>query len=155
MTEQKALGKFIYVTYIRTTCEKVWDALTQPEFTRQYWFGVAMESDGGWKKGAAWKMVAPSGKITDDGEVVESRPPHHMVWSWHHRWKPDLASEGPARCTFDLEQEGPLVKLTIVHEAGPKLLEGVSGGWPRILSSLKSFLESGEALPNTRDWPKD
>ena len=149
-----AHGKFVYVTYIRTTAEKLWQALTTPEFTRQYWFGVAMESDGGWKKGAAWKMIAPTGKLTDEGEVLESNPPTHLVLAWQHRLFPEAAAEPPARCTFDLVQEGPLVKLTIVHEAGPKLLEGVSGGWPRIFSSLKSFLESGEALPNTRDWPK-
>jgi uncharacterized protein YndB with AHSA1/START domain len=153
MTES-ARGKFVYVTYIRTTAQKLWDALTTPEFTRQYWFGVAMESNGGWKKGAAWKMTAPNGKLTDEGEVVESNPPSRLVITWHHRLFPDAAAEGAARCTFDLVQEGPLVKLTVTHEAGPKLLAGVSDGWPRILSSLKSLLEGGEALANTRDWPK-
>ena len=100
-------------------------------------------------------MVCGKGTVTDDGTVVESRPPHHMVWAWHHRWKPEIVAEGgEARCTFDLEQEGPLVKLTITHEGLPKLIEAVSGGWPRILASLKSFLESGEPLPNTSDGAK-
>src|SRR5215470_9013099 len=118
-------GKFVYVTYIYTTPQKLWEALTTPEFTRQYWFGVSMESD--WKKGSRWKMTGTSGNISDDGTVIESDPPKRLVLSWTNRWKPELTEEGEARCTFTLEpNEHGAVKLTVLHENGranSKLIE--------------------------------
>ncbi len=139
--------KFVYVTYIRTTREKVWEALTKPEFTRQFWYGTALES--GWSKGAPWKMVNSEGTVTDEGEVLEVEKPSHLVLSWRHQWRPELKAEGEARCTIDLEMTKDMVKLTVVHEIGrdgSKLIHAVSGGWPQILSSLKSMLETGKAL---------
>lgn len=143
-----ANSKFVYVTFIRTTPEKLWAALTTPEFIRAYFFGVTMESD--WKKGSPWKMVGTdSGKTFDDGEVIECDPPKKLVLSWWNRWKPELAEEGESRMTYDIEQVDGSVRLTVIHEIGrsnSKLIEGVSGGWPQILSSLKTYLETGEAL---------
>jgi len=139
--------KFVYVTYIRTTREKVWEALTRPEFTRQFWYGTALES--GWSKGAPWKMVNAEGTITDEGEVLEIEKPKRLVLGWRHQWRPELKAEGEARCTIDLETTKDLVKLTVTHEIGcedSKLIRAVSGGWPQILSSLKSMLETGKAL---------
>ena len=139
--------RFVYVTYIRTTREKVWDALTKPEATRAFWYGTALES--GWSKGAPWKMVNSEGTVTDEGEVLEIEKPKHLVLAWRHQWRPELKAEGEARCTIDLETTKDMVKLTVTHEidaTDSKLIRAVSGGWPQILSSLKSMLETGKAL---------
>ena len=139
--------RFVYVTYIRTTQEKLWDALRKPEFTRQYFFGITMDSQ--WTKDSAWRMVGADGKVTDSGEVVEIDPPRRLVLKWRNEFKPELKAEGYSRAAFDLETDGDMVKLTVVHEIGKpgsKLIEAVSGGWPIILSSLKSFLETGKPL---------
>jgi uncharacterized protein YndB with AHSA1/START domain len=143
------MSQFVYVTYIRTTPEKLWDALTKPEFTRQYWFGVTIESD--FKPGAPWKMTYPSGLVTDSGEILEADKPRRMVIKWLNEFKPELKAEGYSRCTIELEPLGGSVRLKIVHEIDrepSKLIEAVSGGWPRICASLKSLLETGEALPD-------
>lgn len=151
-------SKFVYVIYIMTTPEKLWAALTQAEFTRQYWFGVAMENAGAWKKGSRWKMTAPNGKPTDEGEVIESTPPSRLVLSWQHRMMPELEGEGPARATFDIEPQKGAVKLTVTHEIDrdkSKLIDAVSNGWPQILSALKSFLEMEKGTPGMAGWPKE
>jgi uncharacterized protein YndB with AHSA1/START domain len=143
--------RFIYVTYIRTTQEKLWTALREPEFTRQYFFGAMLESD--WKPDSAWRMVHPDGKVTDSGKVIEIDPPRRLVLSWRNEFMPELTAEGYSRATFDLETQGDMVKLTVVHEiarAGSKLIEAVSGGWPIILSSLKSLLETGKPLERSK-----
>jgi uncharacterized protein YndB with AHSA1/START domain len=138
-------SSFVYVTYIRTTPEKLWKALTDPEFTRQYWFGVTVDS--GWTQGSPWKLSYPDGTITDTGEVVEIDPPRRMVIRWQNEFRPELKAEGPGRCTFLLEPMERAVKLTITHEIerpDSKLITAVSGGWPLVLSNLKSLLEVGE-----------
>jgi uncharacterized protein YndB with AHSA1/START domain len=141
---------FAYVTFIRTTPERLWDALTTPEFMRQYWFDMHCESD--WKTGSAWKLVFPDGRIADIGEIVEADPPRRLAIKWHNQWKPELNAEGPSLCTFTIEavpDNAKVVKLTVVHSierGGSKLIEAVSGGWPRILSNLKSLLETGEII---------
>lgn len=142
---------FTYVTFIHTTPERVWSALTTPDFMRQYWFDMHCESD--WKKGSSWKLVFPDGRIADMGEIVESDPPRRLAIKWHNQWKPELKAEGHSLCTFTLEvvpdNAKPVVKLSIVHSMerdGSKLIEAVSGGWPRILSNLKSLLETGEII---------
>jgi uncharacterized protein YndB with AHSA1/START domain len=147
--------KFVYVTYIRTTPEQLWSALTSPEFTRKYWFGVHHETD--WKAGSPWQMVFPDGRITDSGEIVEIDRPKRLVLKWRNEFKPELKSEGYSQCTIELELElepiGEAVKLTITHEIDrpdSKLIEAVSGGWPRILSNLKSLLETGEVALKTK-----
>jgi uncharacterized protein YndB with AHSA1/START domain len=144
-------SKFIYVTYIRTTPEKLWDALTKPEFTRIYWYDMVQECD--WKEGSSWKMLFPDGRIADQGTIVAAEKPKRMVISWQNEFKPELKAEGVSRATYEIEQTGPAVKLTITHEIGvadSKLIEAVSGGWPLILSGLKSLLETGEkfAIPH-------
>lgn len=136
---------FVYVTFIRTTPEKLWSALTNPEFTRQYWFG--MHQDSAWKAGASWRLVFPDGRVADTGEVVEVDPPRRLVLKWQNEFRPELKSEGYSRCTIELERVDDAVKLTITHEmdhAESKLIDAVSGGWPQILSNLKSLLETGE-----------
>jgi uncharacterized protein YndB with AHSA1/START domain len=138
--------KFVYVTYIRSTPEKVWAALTEPEFTRTYWFGITHEST--WKPGAPWHMAFEDGRITDSGSVVAADRPRRLVLSWRNEWKPEIKAEGYSRATFDIEANGDTVKLTVTHEIenGPNFIEAVSGGWPQVLSSLKSLLETGKAM---------
>lgn len=138
-------SSFVYVTFIRTTPQRLWDALTDPQFTRQYWFGSTVEC--GWQKGSPWKLVSSDGDVTDTGEILEIDPPRRMVIRWQNEWKPELKAEGPGRCTIELEPVDRAVKLTITHEidrADSKLITAVSGGWPAVLSNLKSLLETGK-----------
>jgi uncharacterized protein YndB with AHSA1/START domain len=142
MTDAKS--RFVYVTYIRTTPEALWNALTTPEFMKTYWFGVVIETD--WQAGSPWTMKYPDGRITDRGEVVAAERPKRIVLKWRHELNPDLKAEGFATCTIDLEPQGEAVKLTINHTSErpeSRLIGAVSGGWPRILSNLKSLLETG------------
>jgi uncharacterized protein YndB with AHSA1/START domain len=148
--------QFVYVTYIRTTPEKLWKALIEPEFTRQFWCNTTQESE--WKPGATWKILMPDGAVADSGEVVEIDPHRRLVLKWRNEFRPELKAEGYSRLTYQLEPEGKSVKLTVIHEMekeGSKFIEAVSSGWPHILASLKSLLETGESLEETREWPKD
>ncbi len=142
-----ARSTFIYVTYIRTTPEKLWSALTDAEFMKQYWFGTHCESE--WTAGSPWKMVYPDGRITDSGQIVESEPPRRIVIRWQNQLTPELKAEGESLCTMELEPSGTAVKLSITHtiEREPsKFIAAVSGGWPKILSNLKSLLETGSTV---------
>jgi uncharacterized protein YndB with AHSA1/START domain len=148
-----AESRFVYVTYIRTTPEKLWQALTDPEFTRRYWVETWQECE--WKPGAAWKIMTPNGRPADSGEVLEIDPPRKLVLRWRHHLTPAAAGE-VSRMTYTLEPEGEAVKLTVLHESeltDSKLIGATSQGWPVILSSLKSLLETGESLEATRTWP--
>jgi uncharacterized protein YndB with AHSA1/START domain len=143
-----ARSTFVYVSYIHTTPEKLWSALTDDvEFMKQYWFGKHCES--AWTPGSSWKMVHPNGSITDAGEVVEAEPPRRLVIRWQNQFKPELKAEGESLCTMEIESSGSAVKLSITHtiERDPsKLIVAVSGGWPKIISNLKSLLETGSAV---------
>ena len=139
-----AKSTFVYVSYIRTTPEKLWSALTDPEFNKQYWFG--MHCDSQWTTGSSWRLVSSEGQVFDAGEIVQAEPPRRLVIRWQHQDKPELKAEGPSLCTMELEPIGTAVKLSITHsiERDPsKLIEAVSGGWPKIISNLKSLLEGG------------
>jgi uncharacterized protein YndB with AHSA1/START domain len=147
--------RFVYVTYIRTTPEKLWRALTEPEFTRLYFVETWQECE--WKPGASWRMMIPDGRVADSGEVLEIEPHKRLVVSWRNEFKPELREEGYSRLSYDLEQVGESVKLTVIHEidkSESKFIQSVSNGWPHILSSLKSMLETGESLAETRRWPE-
>jgi len=96
-----ARSTFVYVSYIRTTPEKLWSALTDPEFMKQYWFGVRGESR--WTAGSSWKNVSPQGNILDAGEIVEAVPPRRLVIRWQNQFKPELKAEGESLCTMELE----------------------------------------------------
>jgi len=140
-----ARSTFVYVSYIRTTPEKLWSALTDAEFMKQYWFGMHCESE--WTPGSSWKLVSGDGQIFDAGEIVEAEPPRRLVIRWENQ-KPELKAEGDSLCTMELEPSGTAVKLSITHsiEREPsKLIDAVSGGWPKIVSNLKSLLETGSA----------
>lgn len=151
-------SRFVYVIYIRTTAEKLFDALRLPEFTTQYWAGVRAESE--WVKGAPWKMYKPDGGLADRGEILEIDPPRLLKVSWRNEFVPALTAEGFSRCTFQIEDGEDCVKLTVTHEIDvpeAKFIQAVSNGWPAILSSLKSLLETGDAMEQTKRWrmPKE
>jgi uncharacterized protein YndB with AHSA1/START domain len=142
------------VSYIRTTPERLWSALTDAELMKQYWFGMRCESQ--WTAGSSWKLVSGDGQVFDAGEIIEAEPPRRLVIRWQHQNRAELKAEGDSRCTMELEPIGKAVKLSITHtiEREPsKFIEAVSGGWPKIMSNLKSLLETGsialqEAYPS-------
>lgn len=158
---------FVYTTYIRTTPERLWQALTEPAFTARYW-GATFRTD--WKPGStmAWEQ---RGTTCDDPAqlVLEAEPNRRLSYSWH-TFTPELAdsihlsdeareriaAEPRSKVTFEIEPLGELVKLTVVHdgfEPGSVVASMVSQGWPRILSDLKTLLETGETLPPDEEPP--
>ena len=144
-------SSFVYVIFIKTTPEKLWTALTEPEFTRKYWYGVTQES--AWQSGSTWKMMFEDGRVADTGEIVEIDPPRRMVIKWRNEFRPELKEEGYSRCVIEIEKMENVAKLTISHSMAKdnsKFIEAVSGGWPMILSNLKSLLETGEVMMPVR-----
>lgn len=155
--------EFVYTTYIRTTPEQVWRGLTDPAFTRGYW-GLALESD--WKAGSTVTVRLDAGGVTiaDPAQVVlESDPYRRLSYTWH-TFTPEwaaaygisddhlakFAAEPRSKVTFEIDQQGDYVRLTVVHDGfdpGSAVLPGISQGWPLLMSSLKSLLETGAALP--------
>ncbi|MDF1603817.1 metalloregulator ArsR/SmtB family transcription factor [Nocardioides sp. YIM 152315] len=159
--EAAPMNEFVYTTYIRTTPETLWEALTDPAFTSRYW-GVELTSD--WQVGSvvSWRFSGVT-MADERGVVVESDPPRRLAYHWHPI-TPEfgkaidlsdddvtrLAAEPRSLVTFDLEQQGELVRLRVTHGGfaeGSELLPGISEGWPAILASLKTLLETGKPLP--------
>ena len=153
--------EFVYTTYINTTPERLWQALTDPAFTRRYW-GVTFDTD--WNVGSPMIWEEGGVKTADPAQVVlESEPYRRLAYTWHTltpEWAETvgfsdevftkMAKERRSKVTFDLEPLGEMVKLTVVHgdfEPGSAMLQSVSEGWPHLLSSLKTLLETGETLP--------
>lgn len=139
--------KFVYTTYIATTPEKVWKALIEGELTRQYW---KAETVSDWKPGSKWELVADDGKgtVLVVGKVVELIPTRRLVLTWCDVGEA-VDSAMRSRVTIDIGVEGRLVRLTVTHdelEPGSEMFRGITAGWPRVLSSLKSFLETGTSL---------
>src|SRR5450432_566129 len=124
---------FVYVTYIETSVEKLWQALTDGDFTERYWFGMRLRSD--WKVGSSFEMVRSDGSVSDAGKVVECDPPRRLAYTFINlsdKYKNELLP----LATFELEPHGKLVKLTLTHRGfseGGKFLPAVSNGWPAIL----------------------
>ncbi|HKW46373.1 MAG TPA: SRPBCC family protein [Gemmatimonadaceae bacterium] len=138
---------FVYVTYIATSAERLWQALTSAEFTERYMFGRRVEST--WKVGAPVRYIGREGALSDSGEVLEADPPRRLVFTWRVEFDDALRQEGYSTVTFELEQLGGEVKLTVIHgdlreESG--VLKGISMGWPKAIASLKSLLETGRPL---------
>ena len=157
---------FVYTTYIRTTPQRLWQALTDPAFTKRYW-GAAFDTD--WQPGSTMRWDL--GVTIDDPEqvVVEADPPRRLSYTWH-TMTPELAesmgltedarnriaAEPRSEVTFEIEPLDDLVKLTVIHdgfEPGSLMAQLVSGGWPRVLSNLKTLLETNETLPDLREAP--
>ena len=137
----------VYVTYIRATPQRVWDALTRGDDTKRYFFGFRIESE--WRTGAKWALNDEKG-VHDEGEVLECDPPRRLKISWNVRAFEDARDLPPAYITYEIEPLGETVRLTMTqHQPKPiprKYYEGGKQGWPMILSSLKSFVETGEPL---------
>jgi len=146
------MSEFVYTTYIKTTPKQVWDAITNPEFARQYW-GHGNVSD--WKPGSKWEHVNGStGNVMMTGEILESNPPNRLVLSWVPPEKRGDKAE-TSRVTFEIDIMGDMVRLNVIHDqlqAGSDMARGISKGWPRVLSSMKTFLETGKALDT---WAAD
>jgi len=150
--------RFVYVTYIRTTPEKLWAALTDPKTIRKFWFKMTAECD--FKPGSPWCLKFEDGRTADSGEILEADPPWRLVIRWRNEFKPELKAEGFSRCTIEIEMAdyypdfgGKAAKLTLTHELegeGTKFIEAVSGGWPKVLSNLKSLLETGDVAFQTK-----
>ena len=139
---------FVYVTYINTTPEKLWEALTDGEFTRQYWGGRRIESE--WKLGSSVRHVREDGGVDWEGEVLQAQPPRLLSYTFHMQISARHRGERPSRVTFELASVGSVVKLTVTHDdfdAESATFETTRHGWPAIISSLKSLLESGSPLP--------
>ena len=146
--------EFVYVTFIKTTPEKLWHALTNTAFTESYWFGCSLTSD--WKVGSRMHMDR-AGKVVNEGFVLESDPPRRLSYSWLSVFDAEMIKERPSRVTFVLEPSDGAVKLTVTHEdfaEGSKTLPSISEGWPLVLSSLKSMLETGKPLAIKMEPPK-
>lgn len=138
---------FVYVTYIRATPEKVFEAITRPELARQYW---GHENVSDWQPGSGWQHVRDNADRTVElvGKVIESTPPSHLVISWANASQADEA-DAHSRVTFDIVEYDAMVRLTVTHDdlvVGSGMLKGISNGWPAVLSSLKSFLETGNGI---------
>ena len=143
--EDRTMEK-VFDIYIKTTPEKLWEAITDPELRRRYNFGVATESD--WTPGSSYRAVHPraDGPISE-GENLEVDPPRRLVQSFTALWSDDVKAEGTSRVTWEIQQIEDSCRLTVTHD---QLREGANdqlyGGWPMILSGLKTLLETGEEL---------
>lgn len=138
---------FVYVTFIGATPEALWAALTSRTATERYWFGMHHECD--WQAGSPWSLRFADGRIADSGAIVQADSPRTLVIRWRNMFRPELHAEGDSFCTIEIEPVEQAVKLTVTHKlAQPHSLfiEAVAGGWPRILSNLKTLLETGEPL---------
>jgi uncharacterized protein YndB with AHSA1/START domain len=150
---------FVYVTYIATTPEKLWEALVDTDVMRQYWCGFdpdcpAHVNVSDWRPGSRWehRRLDAAGTVEIVGKVVESTPARRLVFTWGRPADADDEARH-SRVAFDIEpQRDGLVRLTVTHddlERDPQMLSGVSGGWPKVLSNLKTLLETGRVLPGS------
>jgi len=143
--------EFVYVTYIAAAQQRIWDAIVNPEFTHKYW---NYDNISDWKVGSKWEhREKETGKIGLVGKVVECEPPKRLVLTWASPKDAENAS-AHSRVTFQLEPIDDMVKLTVTHDQlvpGSGMNRDIREGWPRVLSSLKSFVETGKPLPT---WAK-
>jgi uncharacterized protein YndB with AHSA1/START domain/DNA-binding transcriptional ArsR family regulator len=142
----------VYTVYIRAPREKVWDAITKPEFTHRYFFGS--EPTSTWKPGdrLVWSEHG-SGKPLVDGKVIDCDKPRRLVHSWIVQYDESLAAEAPSRVTWELEETDGVTKLTAIHDefpTGSRVYDNVAGGWPLVLSGLKTLVETGSPLKAER-----
>lgn len=146
---------YVYVTYIATTPQKLWQALTDTDLMRAWWVdphaGCARINVSDWQPGSRWehRRVDAEGTVDIVGRVVENTPPSRLVFTWARPSDAEVEAMH-SRVAFDIEpySEG-LVRLTVTHDGlDPQMLAGISGGWPKVLSNLKTFLETGRPLPS-------
>jgi uncharacterized protein YndB with AHSA1/START domain/DNA-binding transcriptional ArsR family regulator len=139
--------KQVYELYIRTTPQKLWQALTDGKVTQQYFFGSTISAKA-WKKGERYESRGPDGTLWVDGDILEAEPPRRLVQTWKVHYDPQLKDEPVTRVSWEIEPRGAVCKLTATHylEGAALTAKHVSGGWQIILSSLKTLLETGEPL---------
>ena len=160
MTETSTTTR-VYQVYIKAPAERIWAAITSSEWTQRYGYGGETELDlrpGGTYRAFASPEMKAHGvpDVVVDGEVIEADPPRRLVMTWHPIWDPETAAEPPTRLSYEIEPgEGDVCKVTLVHETtgSPRVdamitgsIEGAGGGWPFVLSDLKTLLETGTAL---------
>ena len=149
--------EFVYATYIRTTPEKLWEALTSGDFSEKYWFGFRFEVEQ--KAGGSVRIIPPKGKEDHGdhvGKVLVCEPGRKLVYTWNQKDTPEIAKkrDGLSRVTYELTPMGKQVKFRLIHEnllpedieKDPSTFRGINNGWPAVISSLKSLLETGEAI---------
>jgi len=144
--EKEAVMEKVFEIYIKTTPERLWEAITDSEMRAKYTFGVGVETD--WKPGSPWKGVTPNapGPISH-GEVLEVDPPRRLVQSFQALWSEEVEREGTSRVTWEIEPVADSCRLTVIHDQLPEHVnDEIFGGWPMILSGLKTLLETGETL---------
>ncbi|HZI31973.1 MAG TPA: SRPBCC family protein [Candidatus Binatia bacterium] len=150
--------EFVYATFIRTTPEKLWKALTSGDFSEKYWMGFRIEVEQ--KTGGSVRIIPPKGmeEFGDHaGEVQACEPGRKLVYTWKQNDTPEIAKkrDGFSRVTYEITPMGSLVKFRLIHEnllpedieQNPNTFRGINNGWPAVISSLKSLLETGEAIP--------
>lgn len=145
--------KIVIVTYIASTAAKVWDVLTNPEITQQYWFNTRIESD--WKVGSK-VIYRRNGQVTDEQTLLKFEPPHVLSYTFNPLLE-EFRGERPSRVMFELEEGGGVVRLTTTHdefEPNSKVYRACTDGWPMILSNLKTLLETGRPLPEFKFPPQ-
>ena len=139
--------RHVFQVYIRTTPERLWQAITDPGFTERYFFQTRVEAN--WASGERLRYFERDGSLVVEGEVIAAEPPRRLVTTWAFRHDPEVASDPPSRVTWEIEPLGDTCKLTLVHDDFPSenaTFRSVVQGWPLVLSSLKSLLETGQAL---------
>ena len=153
MSSPVTSDRLVFQIYIRATAEQVWQAITETEFRRQYFFGSTIETT--FEPGTPLRSHGPDGELWGDDTVLECDPPHLLVHTWRSLWDPEAAAEPPSRVTWRVEeQDGGLTKLTVVHdelEQSSATSRSVSGGWALVISGLKTLLETGAPLTTSRD----
>jgi uncharacterized protein YndB with AHSA1/START domain len=135
----------VYQVEIATTPERLWQALTDPDDTRRYWYGARSISD--WKVGSRWTSESEDGEVYLEGEILEIDPPRRLVHTLHIVHEPEAAAEAPSRLEFDITPIGDRCRLTVTHTGrGPATLEYTTGGWETIFGGLKELLETGQVV---------
>lgn len=150
-------AEFVYATYIRTTPEKLWEALTSGDFSEKYWFGFRIELE--LKAGGSVRILPPKGMEQHGdhaGKVLVCEPSRKLVYTWNPKDSPEVAQkrDAPSHVTYELTPMGSHVRLRLIHEnllpedveKDPNTFRGINNGWPAVLSSLKSLLETSEEI---------
>ena len=148
LEDRKVTTKSVYEVYIRATPERIWEAITSAELTRQYYYGTEARSD--WQPGSRLEYLYPDGRLAAEGTVLEADSPRRVTMTFHAVWDEEVAADPPVRMTWEIEPAGEMSKLTVVTDdlvPGSATARSFEGGVVYIVSGLKTLLETGEALP--------
>ena len=143
--------RHVFQVYIRTTPERLWQAITDPSFTQRFFFQTRVDAE--WQPGAPIHYWRRDGTLVVEGTVLEADPPKRLVTTWAFRHDPETEHDAPSRVTWEIEPVGEMCRLTLIHDdfaSETATFKSVGGGWPLVLSSLKTLLETGEPLPSLR-----